>query len=148
MPAYFEHTRRSIRLPSLDYATPGAYFVTICTYEREYLFGETVNGEMRVDEIGRIVEEEWLKTAMIRREIALDEYVIMPNHFHGIVWIRPTVGAHGYVPTTHECTTGSCDHTSEARRYTGAHNHAPLPRAPKSLSTWVAGFKWATTTHI
>jgi REP element-mobilizing transposase RayT len=87
MPVYFEHTRRSVRLPSFDYATPGAYFVTICTYERECLFGEILTGEMYVNEIGKIIEEEWLKTAEIRHEIILDEHVVMPNHFHGIVWI-------------------------------------------------------------
>ncbi|MEK7473817.1 MAG: transposase, partial [Patescibacteria group bacterium] len=93
MPVYFEHTRHSIRLPGYDYASSGAYFVTICAYERECLFGETVNGEMRVDEIGRIVWDCWNQIPEHFPNTITDEFIAMPNHIHGI--IRITDAAYG-----------------------------------------------------
>ncbi len=82
-----QHHRRSIRLPAYNYTQAGAYFVTICTDQREWLFGEVVDGEMRLNEYGQIVEEEWLQTSIIRPYVQLDTFVIMPNHFHAIVVI-------------------------------------------------------------
>nr|VFK15997.1 MAG: hypothetical protein BECKLPF1236B_GA0070989_10879 [Candidatus Kentron sp. LPFa] len=88
------HHRRSIRLRGYDYSQPGAYFLTICTQERECLFGDIVEGEMRLNHAGKIVAEEWRQTAAIRKEIQLDQWVVMPNHFHGILTITgPIVGA-------------------------------------------------------
>ncbi len=98
-----EHHRRSIRLPGYDYTHPGAYFVTICTHQRESLFGDVVDGEMRLNEFGEIVREEWFQTAKIRPNVELrdDEFVVMPNHIHGIIWIVDIVGATRRVaPTT------------------------------------------------
>jgi REP element-mobilizing transposase RayT len=77
----------STRLPGWDYAGAGWYFVTICTWNRECLFGEIVDGEMRLSSIGEIVAEEWQKTPDIRPNVVLDEWVIMPNHLHGIIVI-------------------------------------------------------------
>lgn len=79
--------RRSIRLPGYDYSGVGEYFVTLVTHDREMLFGEIVDGEMRLNEYGRIVREEWLKTSVIRANVETleDEFVIMPNHLHGIM---------------------------------------------------------------
>lgn len=84
-----KHHRRSIRLKGYDYTQPGAYFVTICTYQRESLFGEIVDGMMVLNECGEIARDEWFKTAQIRANVQLhqDEFVIMPNHLHGIIWI-------------------------------------------------------------
>ena len=83
------HHRRSIRLKGYDYTQPGAYFVTICTYQRASLFGRVVDGEMAVNELGKIVREEWFRTARVRPYVELfdDEFVVMPNHIHGIIWI-------------------------------------------------------------
>ncbi len=96
------HHRRSIRLADFDYSQEGVYFVTICTHERECLFGEIHEGEMQLNDIGLAVHNEWLKSAGIRREIHLDMFVVMPNHIHGIVFIIqdiPTlVGATGGRP--------------------------------------------------
>ncbi len=81
--------RRSIRLRGYDYTQAGAYFVTICTYGREHLFGEVIDGVMHVNEFGQIVQEEWFRTAQVRPYVQLqpDEFVVMPNHIHGIIWI-------------------------------------------------------------
>jgi len=83
------HHRRSIRLPGYDYTQPGAYFITIVTHERMPSFGEIVDGEMRLNEYGEIVRAEWFQTAVVRPYVVLhpDEFVVMPNHIHGIIWI-------------------------------------------------------------
>ena len=83
-----KHHRRSIRLKNYDYASPGAYFVTIVTHRRQCLFGNVMDGQMRLNEFGEIVRDEWLKTETIRPRVQLDEYVIMPNHVHGIIIIN------------------------------------------------------------
>ncbi|MFZ4538614.1 MAG: hypothetical protein ACOYNV_20105, partial [Propionivibrio sp.] len=81
------HRRRSVRLKEFDYAQAGAYFVTICTHNRDCLFGRIELDTLALNEYGQLVVDEWIKTAAIRPEIALGEYVVMPNHFHGIVKI-------------------------------------------------------------
>lgn len=65
------HHRRSIRLKGYDYRRPGVYFVTLVTQDREWLFGEVVEGQVRLSEMGRIVWEEWFRSAEIRAEIEL-----------------------------------------------------------------------------
>jgi putative transposase len=88
--------RRSIRLQGYDYTRPGAYFVTIVTWQREEIFGEIGNVECCLSASGKIAREEWLKTAQIRPRITIhpDEWVIMPNPIHGIIRIlEDTVGA-------------------------------------------------------
>jgi len=81
------HHRRSIRLQDYDYSSEGAYFVTMCTQNRECLFGEIVNGEMILNEYGKIVEQCRNDLPNHYDNIALDAYVIMPDHFHGIIFI-------------------------------------------------------------
>ena len=78
------HHRRSTRLREWDYSWPWWYYVTIFTHGRECLFGEVVNDEMKLNDVGKITQEEWMKTPSIRPEIELDDFVIMPNHMHGI----------------------------------------------------------------
>ena len=80
----------SARLQSWDYASEGLYFVTICTQNREYFFGEVINGEMQQSEIGQVANEEWFKTPGLRPDMNLElgEFVVMPNHIHGIIIIR------------------------------------------------------------
>lgn len=88
------HHRRSIRLKGYDYTQPGAYFVTFCSCQRAHIFGEVVNGEMMLNESGKIARDEWFKTAKLRPYVKLyeDEFMIMPNHGHGIIWIEDEVG--------------------------------------------------------
>ena len=85
------HHRRSIRLQGYDYSQNGAYYVTLCTQNRECLFGEIVKGEMILNEYGKIVEQCWNNLSNHYDNIELDAYVIMPNHFHGIILITDTV---------------------------------------------------------
>jgi hypothetical protein len=93
-----KHHRRSIRLPGYDYTQAGAYFVTFVAHDRECLFGDVVDGVMRLNAFGEIVREEWFRTAVVRPYVMLDpdEFVVMPNHVHGIIWIvRSGDGDHG-----------------------------------------------------
>jgi putative transposase len=78
---------KRIRLENWNYADSAYYFVTMCTKERIPFFGEVVSGNMNLNEIGLIVAEEWRKTPGIRSDMNLeiDEFVVMPDHFHGII---------------------------------------------------------------
>ena len=82
------HHRKSIRLKGYDYSQSGLYFITICTYEGLNFLGKIENGEMILNEYGKIAEEEILKTAEIRKNIEIDGYCIMPNHIHMIIEIK------------------------------------------------------------
>ena len=136
------HHRRSIRLKDYDYSQPGAYFITICTHQRQNLLGEIVDGVMILSEYGQIAQEEWQKTALIRGEIELDEFVIMPNHIHGIIMIQEPVGAYHNKPVG-----GVGDATVRA------YGHTPLPSVDfespsRTLGAMVRGFKSAVTTRV
>jgi putative transposase len=82
-----KHHRRSIRLKGFDYTRPGAYFVTMVSYRRVCLFGEVVDGQARLNDLGKIVDRCWKNISRHFPEVELDVYVIMPNHLHGIIWI-------------------------------------------------------------
>ena len=82
------HHRKSIRLKDYDYSQSGAYFVTICAYNRECLLGKIVDGKMRLNEYGLIAQDEWKRTKVIRKNIEIDEFIVMPNHMHGIIIIK------------------------------------------------------------
>ena len=84
------HHRRSIRLKGYDYSQNGLYFITICTQNREHLFGTITNGQMALNPMGEIAHNEWFKTASMRPNIRLHEFIAMPNHIHGIIEIIPT----------------------------------------------------------
>jgi len=116
--------RRSIRLQDYDYGLAGAYFITIVTKDRKCLFGEIADGEMRINDWGKIVQDEWEKSAQIRKEIELDAFVVMPNHVHGVVVITDRPG-----------------------RATG---RSPLQSGParRSLGAFVGGFKSVVTKRI
>ena len=88
--------RRSIRLDGYDYASAGAYFVTICAQDRACVFGDVVDGEMRANACGRIVLDVWAGLASRYANVELDAFVVMPNHVHGIIVLedvaRPDAG--------------------------------------------------------
>jgi REP element-mobilizing transposase RayT len=159
-----DHHRRSIRLPEYDYSQLGIYFVTLCTYQRQCLFGEIHGGKMCLNQVGKLVAQEWLNSSKIRQEIELDEWIIMPNHLHGIVVItdegvnienqRANIGSEG---TRVEGVIGKGamgkDAMGEGAMGKGA-SLAPLRgdgwqrRKPKSLSSFIGGFKSSVTKRI
>ncbi len=81
------HHRRSIRLRGYDYSKAGAYFVTICTQNRECLFGHIIDGQMRLNDAGGMIQTVWDEMPLNYPGIETDEFVVMPNHIHGIVVI-------------------------------------------------------------
>ncbi len=124
--------RQSILLRGYDYSQAGAYFITVCTQGRECLFGEIIDGNMRLNGYGRVVGDEWLRSTEIRREIELDEWVVMPNHIHAIIAIiNHRRGDRPVAPTRENI---------QSHRLRG-------PR-PKSISALLAGFKSAVTKQI
>src|SRR5512135_2910342 len=82
-----KHHRRSIRLKGYDYSQSGAYFVTICTQNRECLFGDIVDGKMRLNDAGRMIHRTWNDVPIKYPNIEIDEFIVMPNHVHGIIVI-------------------------------------------------------------
>jgi REP element-mobilizing transposase RayT len=128
------HRRRSIRLRHHDYAG-GLYFVTVCTHDRELLFGDIVDGVMRLSTFGDIVREEWMRTGKLRAQVVFDAFVVMPNHVHGIIGI------------TADGATTIDGMTPNGR---GTMHRAPTTRRfgnPKAgtLSTVIGTFKAAVT---
>lgn len=127
------HHRTSVRLRDYDYSQPGNYFITICTACRACLFGEMIGSEMRLNEIGQMIRDEWLRSGGIRPELRLDEWVIMPNHLHGIVGITGMLTA---------------DPSTGISSPVGTHGRASPQRKPRSLSSFAAGFKSAATARV
>ncbi len=136
-------SRRSIRLPDYDYADPGVYFVTVCTHEHECLFGDVSDGEVALNEFGQIVSHEWARSADIRDELSLADFVVMPNHLHGIV--RLGLGAHGRLAAQDRVGAHG---RAPLRRDTPSGDAGSLHRPGRSLGSFIAGFKSAVTKRI
>jgi REP element-mobilizing transposase RayT len=119
---------KTIRLRHFAYSETGAYSLTLVTHERQCLFGTVEDEEMYLSPYGEIVHEEWLRSAEIRPQIRLDEYVIMPNHIHAIVWIE--------------------DDLAEKSARSAALPRGSRERTPASVSSLMVGFKAATTRRI
>jgi hypothetical protein len=94
------HRRRSIRLANYDYSSPGLYFVTICTQDRTLLFGEIVSGDAVLSAAGQMVESWWKRFPEKFPGVLLQEFVVMPNHLHGLLALTnmPEAGKPGRVP--------------------------------------------------
>ena len=126
------HKRKSIRLKGYDYSQEGLYFITIVTQNREHLFGEIKNRKMILNPFGEIAQEEWIKSIEIRKNISLHEYIIMPNHIHGIIQINYSVavveGVLQYAPT--------------------APTDNKLKSPSQTIGAIIRGYKAATTKRI
>jgi len=94
------HHRRSVRMPQYDYSDPGAYFITICASRRACTFGEIVNCQVNLSPIGRIVDQCWAEIPSHFENAEIDEFVVMPNHIHGILRIVENAGTACRAPTS------------------------------------------------
>ena len=82
------NNRKSIRLRNHDYSRPGYYFVTICTYGRQHYSGNIADNKMSLNHFGETVRQSWLEIPKHFGHVALDTFIIMPNHLHGIIQIH------------------------------------------------------------
>lgn len=123
------HHRKPIRLKEYDYSREGYYFLTMCAYNRENLFGKVIDGVMILNEFGNILKNELLKTEEIRKEIKIDSYVIMPNHLHLVIQID--------IVTDKESIQDDIN--------VGTNGRSSKRMQPKSISSFVSGFKSVCT---
>jgi REP element-mobilizing transposase RayT len=126
------HHRRSIRLRGYDYSQPGIYSVTICSQNKEHLFGQVVEGEMHRNDLGEYVALCWKWLARRYMYVELDEWIVMPNHLHGILVITDGRGGSRTAPTNMRAATAG-----------GASRSAPTKRKP--LGRLVGAFKTVST---
>lgn len=131
------HHRRSIRLKGYDYSRNGAYFITICTRGKKHLFGQINGGEMHLNEMGTVVDECWQSIPTHYTEVELGEYVIMPNHLHGILYIN-TVGVNHHSP-------GNGANNDSLDNDNGANNDSPLRGTSRTVGSIIRGFKIGVT---
>jgi REP element-mobilizing transposase RayT len=155
------HHRGSIRLQGYDYSSPGAYYVTLCSFGKQCIFGRVVDDQMQENECGKIVRQQWFESAEIRKEIELDAFTVMPNHLHGILWIvgpdgvRPGAnmdfalsdGAKHVGPSGARPKPNAMRSPKMGRTPFGPTNRIPAMR-PRSLASWASGFKSAVTSPI
>ena len=140
------HHRRSIRLKGYDYSQQGAYFVTICTYQRNCLFGEIVDNEMKLNTNGEIARGSWLSIPRHFQNIELDEFVIMPNHLHGIILIVNNSEEEGKAlanqdfPQQQKLSSQCFAPTGETIKINGTK--------PQSLAAIIQNFKSVSTRQI
>lgn len=124
MNARSEHHRRSLRLKGYDYSQAGAYFITICTHKRACILGDVVDGQIHLHTCGQWVKEQWTKLPDRFPGVMLDEFVIMPNHMHGILHL--VVGAiHCAHISQYRCTKSQCD--KSGRDKSCPYNKKTLP---------------------
>lgn len=130
-----KYHRRSIRLNGYNYSSKGLYFVTVCTQDRKCLFGEIIEQQIHLNDYGNIVQNEWLKTPSVRANVVSDEFVIMPNHVHGIIIITDK--------------TDPGDTSKTDRR--GVSQYAPTIRfrsPSQTIGSIIRGFKSTATKQI
>lgn len=95
-----KYGRQSIRLKNYNYAANGYYFVTICTQGKQCFFGNVVDGKMQLSTVGRIARQYWSEMPQHSKHTYLDEFIIMPNHVHGIIIIDNPDNPRRVVPWT------------------------------------------------
>ncbi len=129
--------KNTLRFEGYNYSNSGAYFITICSYKKENIFGDIENGLMHLNNIGKIIQDCWYQITENNNNVKLDDFVIMPNHIHGIIRI---VGA------IHE----SPEENINARRNNGVIRELPLrnERRTMLLSKIIGRFKMNTSKLI
>ncbi len=140
----YENNRRSIRLPHYDYARAGYYFITITAQNREHLFGEIYDGVMVLNLAGEMVQRLWYDITNDFPNVPLHDFVVMPNHIHGIIQIKhrdEPVGADSISALQSEQSTNMA---SKQNMNTPSKQRADMESAP-TLSTIVQSFKRHTT---
>lgn len=134
------HHRRSIRLKGYDYSQAGAYFITICCGNRTCLLGEILEGEMILNEMGLIAQNEWLRTPEIRKNAELDVFVIMPNHIHAIIILNDNGRGELHSPIIIGSPNIMNDNKGEC--------NSPLRSPSNNIGSIIRGYKSSVTKQI
>ena len=129
-----KHHRHSIRLKGYDYSRAGLYFITICCQDRICRFGDVVNGEMVLNDAGRIAYNEWIKTTEIRNNVELGEFIVMPNHIHGIIRLLDRGELHS--------------HDNKTPNMNNNKNNFPLRSPSQTIGAIIRGYKSSVTKQI
>ena len=130
------HHRHSLRLKGYDYHLHGAYYVTVCTHERQCLMGQVMLGSMQLNAVGQVVLDAWAALPARFPDVQLDAFVVMPNHVHGILCIDHDVGA-VLAPPAPGAASGAPT-LPAAGAASGASTLGEIMRAFKSLSAIAA----------
>jgi putative transposase len=146
-----KYRSESHRHPNWDYSANALYFLTIVTQYRVCNLGKIENGEMILSDFGSIVEAEWYKSFDIRKELFLDEFIMMPNHLHAIVEINN----HGGKRESDDADATPKGHSTINTTDVGTTDEAHQPikrnppvRLPESISSFIAGFKSSVNSKI
>lgn len=137
-------SRKSCRLKGYDYSKFGAYFLTICSHNRKCLFGDITDGDVLLNDLGRCVDMFWNRIHKHFPAVQLDEYIIMPNHIHGILH----VGANDYSPINHSHQTNTPELEPSPRACDKRHSNSGKIRpngTSLSIGSVVRGFKIGVT---
>jgi REP element-mobilizing transposase RayT len=140
----------SIRIPGYDYSQPGAYFVTICTHERIHYFGDINNGKMILNECGQIALNCWNEIPNHFPHVSLDEFIIMPNHIHGIIIINDTPDVEMKNFSSLQTTTStenfsSLQPTVQTKNISSLQNQNNFRSPSKTIGSIIRGFKIGVT---
>ncbi|MGI9191518.1 MAG: transposase [Chitinophagaceae bacterium] len=149
------HHRKSIRLKEYDYTQPGFYFITICCRNKAHRFGEVIvsndnNAQMMLNQFGQIAQNEWLNTANIRSNIKLLEFVIMPNHMHGIIYVTRRGELHSpFNNELHSPTNNELHSPFNNELHSPTNNEGvcktPLRSPSQTIGAIIRGYKAAVT---
>ena len=131
------HNRRSIRLEGYDYSNSGSYFVTLVSFHHLLIFGDIINGGVKLNSVGEVVENAWLEIPLHIPFVTLNAYVIMPNHLHGII----NINEDWKVGTVHRVPEAQRNDLSQQTTY-------PKGPKPRSLGAIIGSSKSATTKRI
>lgn len=143
----------SARLPNWDYRNDGAYFITICTQNREHYFGDIINGEMQLSGVGILADVFWHEIKNHAKNVELGEYTIMPNHVHGILILNGNDnGVGGDTTDTVETLHATSLQTQQTQQQTPSSppkNQTMANISPKSgsASTIIRSYKSAVSKH-
>lgn len=134
------HHRRSIRLKNFDYSKPGAYFITICTKNRERLFGDVVDGKMVLNDGGKAAERCWMEIPLHYPNVVPDEFVIMPDHVHGIIVINEQSPNHG-----EQLVSAVVQHFEPLPKNLQPKQNKYQKIIPRSIGSMIRGYKIGVT---
>jgi putative transposase len=145
-----KHHRRSIRLRGYDYSGEGLYFVTICTHEREQALGEIRDGRMVLSGFGEIAKRCWEEIPGHFENVDLGEYVIMPNHVHGVILLRDIPRRDKVTSSLHDVATSDPQQSTTKSEGDGSETESQrsIITRPPTLGQIVASFKYQSTKSI